>query len=80
MADLWFVSKENALKEFGVHLRKIRDAKSMSQQQLADEAEISKRAIQKIENGMQNPSLLVLKAIAKALNVSLSSLISYDSE
>ena len=69
--------REEILKAFSLHLRHLRAEKKMSQQQLADEADISKRAVQKIENGKQNPSLTVLIALASALDTSLCSLVTY---
>ena len=72
------MSREEILKAFSLHLRHLRNEKNISQQELADEADISKRALQKIENGQQNPSLTVLIALSEALETSLCSLITYN--
>jgi transcriptional regulator with XRE-family HTH domain len=74
------MSREEILKAFSIHLRYLRNEKGMSQQQLANEADISKRAIQKIENGMQNPSLTILFALSEALDISICSLIDLSEE
>lgn len=66
------------LAAFSKHLRVLREQKRLSQQQLADEADIAKRTLQKIEKGSLNPSLLIMIAIAEALEISLQTLIDFE--
>jgi transcriptional regulator with XRE-family HTH domain len=58
------------------NLRKIRDAKKISQEKLARLADVSNNTIIKIEAGKnQNPTLDTLKKISNALGVSVDELI-----
>ena len=66
--------KNEYLLEFGNHLRKIRVARSISQNQLGFETDLSREFINRIENGKVNISLTNLIAIAKALDIQLKQL------
>ena len=57
-------------------LRKLREAKGLSQEKLARLADVANNTIIKIEAGKnQNPTLDTLKKISKALDVSVDELI-----
>jgi len=56
-------------------LRRIRLEKGLSQLSVAQKAGISRAAVQHIESGLRNPTLIVIHSMASALEVSLSSLI-----
>ena len=58
----------------GKNLKKIREAKKISQRKLARMVSISGQMISKIENGDANPSLATLKKMAAALDVPISAL------
>jgi len=58
------------------NLRKLREAKGLSQERLARLADVANNTIVKIEAGKnKNPTLNTLKKIAKALGVSVDELI-----
>ena len=57
------------LKLFGENLRRIRNEKNITMQQLANQAEIELSQIYRIEAGKINPKLTTLLKIAKGLNV-----------
>lgn len=59
---------------FGRRLRELRRARGWSQEELAARAERHWTYIGGVERGERNPSLTVLAALAKALNVTLSKL------
>ena len=63
------------LQLIGNNIRKRRDEKEMSQQELADLSDIAKSTIQRIEGGEMNPSILILKSISNALEIDLAELI-----
>jgi DNA-binding XRE family transcriptional regulator len=65
------------IKAFGSHLRKVRESYELSQQQLADMADIAKITIQRIENAKFTPTLDVIISIAKALNMPLRDLVHF---
>lgn len=55
---------ENSLLEiFGTNLRKVRESKQMTQEQLAYEADLSRSYYTEIETGKRNISLLNLTKI-----------------
>jgi transcriptional regulator with XRE-family HTH domain len=55
----------------GKSIRRHRDAKGMSQELLADEAEIERSRLSKLENGHINPTVMTLAAICHCLEISL---------
>jgi transcriptional regulator with XRE-family HTH domain len=58
----------------GKNVRKYRQQRKLTQEQLAFEAEIDLTYVGKIERGRRNPSLLVMARIADALGVPLMKL------
>lgn len=68
------VRNPKLLIKFGKHLKVIRKNKGLSQEQLANDADIPLSQIGRIERGETNPSLSTLSSIALACNVSLSKL------
>jgi transcriptional regulator with XRE-family HTH domain len=61
---------------FGKNVRKHRQQRGLTQEQLAFEAKIDLTYVGGIERGKRNPSLLVMARIADALSVPLAKLIS----
>ena len=64
----------NGVKAFGTQLRRLREAQKMSQQELADLADVAKITIQRIENGKFSVTVDVLISLARALNMPLHEL------
>lgn len=64
------IRDETAIKKFGEHLRQVRLAKNLSQQELELKAGISKNQIGNIERGEVNITLVSILAISKALEIS----------
>lgn len=62
-------------KKVGLRIREIRKKKKMSQEQLAYVADLHRAYMGQIERGEKNIGLINLEKIAKALNVSLESLL-----
>jgi transcriptional regulator with XRE-family HTH domain len=60
---------------FGKNVRKYRQQRKLTQEQLAFEAEIDLTYVGGIERGKRNPSLLVMARIADALGVQLPKLL-----
>ena len=65
------------IKLFGDYLRKLRNNKNLSQQELADISNLSKITIQRIENSKFRVTLDTLISISNALEISLSELVNY---
>lgn len=62
-------------KEVGHRIRKLRESKDLSQQNMAHELDIEISTYSKIERGITDPSIGRLKQIADILNVSVTDLI-----
>jgi transcriptional regulator with XRE-family HTH domain len=60
---------------FGKNVRKFRQQRKLTQEQLAFEAEIDLTYVGGIERGKRNPSLLVMARIADALSIPLTRLL-----
>lgn len=63
------------LQLIGNNIRKKRDELGISQQELADNADVAKSTIQRIEKGVMNPSILTLINICLALEIDLTNLV-----
>jgi transcriptional regulator with XRE-family HTH domain len=61
--------RHRALDTFGQNIRKHRTEKGLSQEALADKADLDSTYISGIERGVRNPSLLSIVRIAKALGM-----------
>ena len=69
-------NRERALLEsFSANVRRIRRRKGLTQEQLAEKAELAARFVQRLETGRANPSLTVFVAVAQALDASFASLL-----
>lgn len=66
------------IQAFGMHLRKLREEKGWSQQQLADTANVPKITIQRIELAKSSATLDMLISIAKALEIKIEKLVEFD--
>lgn len=62
-------SQEDYIRQFGVKLKELRAQKGMSQEELANEADVSISQVQRIEYGDANPTLATIKVLADALNI-----------
>jgi len=62
----------------GLNVKKLRNAKGLTQEKLALQAEMGWRHLQKIEAGEVNVTLLTLAQLAKALGVDPATLLSQD--
>ena len=60
---------------FALVLRRHRERKALSQEALAEKADLHTTYIGMLERSLRNPSLNVLKALAKALGMPLAKLI-----
>ncbi|MBU3658947.1 MAG: helix-turn-helix transcriptional regulator [Flavobacteriales bacterium] len=65
-------------QELGENVRKVRELKGFSQQNLADEIKVDQKTISRIEKGDLSPKFETLVAISKALSINLSQLLSFN--
>jgi len=59
---------EAAAQLLAVNVRRLRKTRGLTQDQLAAELDVEQSAVSLIENARANPALLLLDAIARALN------------
>jgi transcriptional regulator with XRE-family HTH domain len=62
-------------KVIGQNVRRLRKAKGLTQEQLAQEVGVDMRYLGSIERGEANPSISVIVCLGKALNVHPSTLL-----
>ncbi|UOR12377.1 helix-turn-helix domain-containing protein [Halobacillus amylolyticus] len=67
-------------QQMGSTLRKVRNDKGLSLQELADLSSVSKLTLGNIERGEANPSLSIIWKIANALSMPISSLLNESRE
>jgi transcriptional regulator with XRE-family HTH domain len=67
-------SDKSLLTAFGRRVRELRQARGISQEKLADRSGLHRTYLGGIERGERNVSLLNLQKVARALEVSLSTL------
>jgi transcriptional regulator with XRE-family HTH domain len=66
---------DRALRQrFGARVRELRGARGLSQEALADAAEMDRTYVGGIERGERNPSLENIARVAKALSVEIADL------
>ncbi len=68
---------ENLLKEIGKNISKIRKAKNISQEKLAEKVELHRNQIGRIERGEINVPIYTLYKIAEKLGVSSSDILPF---
>ncbi len=64
--------------QFGARLRELRKRARLTQQRLGEEAEVNFKFVGAIERGEENPSLLVIDRLARALQVAPAELFDLD--
>lgn len=62
---------------FGGVLRRHREQRGLSQERLAEKADLNRSYLGEIERGAATPSLVTLAKLAGALDINLSSLIAH---
>jgi transcriptional regulator with XRE-family HTH domain len=63
--------KQDFKTAFGLHLKKVREGKGMSQREMELEGDLDRHIISKFENGKTGPTLYSVKKICTVLNVSM---------
>jgi transcriptional regulator with XRE-family HTH domain len=66
--------RHRTLTRFGLNVRRRREAAGLSQEALAEKAELDRTYISGIERGIRNPTVLSAARVAAALKTPLSDL------
>ena len=61
-------------------LRELREARGISQEELASVLEVSRQTIGSLENGRYNPSILLAFKIAKYFNLTIEDIFLYEED
>ncbi|MFE2925988.1 helix-turn-helix domain-containing protein [Streptomyces goshikiensis] len=61
-----------------MHIRRLRESRGLSMEELADRSDMSFRGIAYIEHGRRNPSLLSLLQIAAGLGIDPGRLLEFE--
>ena len=64
----------NSAKKLGDNIKRIREAKGMTQGDLCRKLEIDRAYMSNVESGKKNPTLATIERIAGALGVSIEEL------
>lgn len=64
----------NIKLKFGIRIKELRKSKGLSQERLANMAEIDRTYLPTIEKGERNVSIEVIEKLAKALDVKIKDL------
>jgi transcriptional regulator with XRE-family HTH domain len=62
------------MRGFGSHVRRLRRERGLTQENLAERANLSSDAIRRIERGRMSPTLKTLRQLCHGLGISLSAL------
>ena len=71
------IKDQKFVKAFGERLREIRIQKGMSQEELANTAEIPINQVGRIERGEINTTIVTVKALAESLKIEVSDLFKF---
>jgi transcriptional regulator with XRE-family HTH domain len=73
------VRDKELIQKFGNNLRRLREQKNLSQEELCYLANLSKNQIGKIERGEVNATISTVFALSKALQLDISELFRFES-
>ena len=71
-------SKEILQKSFGIHVKKLRIQKKLTQVEVSSNMNKDQQSLQRLESGNVSPSLFYLFQLSNALNVSLPELMDFE--
>ena len=72
--------RKELVEKLGLRIRELRKAQGLTQEQLAEKAEISYKYLGEIERGEINPGIINLSKIANGLALPLKEIINVDME
>lgn len=63
--------------KLGLNIKKLRNKRGLTQEQIAEKAKLDLTSVSEIESGLRNPSVKTLYKISLALKVSLQELFDF---
>ena len=76
--SLLYYKKEILQKSFGIHVKKLRLQKRLTQVEVSSNMNKDQQSLQRLESGNVSPSLFYLHQLASALGVSLPVLMDFE--
>ncbi len=73
-----YTKDKDYLISFGKHLKKMREERGMSQEELANSAEVSLPQITRIERGVVNPTICTIKSLSNGLSVEITLMFEFN--
>jgi transcriptional regulator with XRE-family HTH domain len=67
--------RDKVLHAFGLNILKLREERGLTQEKLAEKADLDRTYISGIERGIRNPGLKSMAQLAKALNTPIQELV-----
>jgi transcriptional regulator with XRE-family HTH domain len=67
-------TKDRTLRQFGLNVARAREARGLSQDKLAEKADIDRTYLSGIERGVRNPGIRTVLRLAAALKVGVEHL------
>lgn len=65
-------------RRLGARVQRLRQAQGLSQEELADRADLHRTYVSGVERGVRNPTVTVLEKLAQGLQTSLPDLVSFE--
>jgi transcriptional regulator with XRE-family HTH domain len=75
---LIYTKDKEYLLKLGLHIKKLRLGKNLSQEELANLAEVSLPQITRIERGVINPTVCTIKSLSIGLGVEMSLMFNFE--
>src|ERR1700733_7957860 len=72
------VRHDTFLAELGIRTRRLRARSGLTRKELAEEAKVSERHLANLESGIGNPSVQILRQVARALKCSIAEMLDDD--
>lgn len=64
--------------ELGSRVKRLREAKGLSQEALAHDADVHRTYVSGVERGVRNPTVTVMEKLATGLGVTLAELVTFE--
>ena len=65
-------------RRLGARVQRLRQAQGLSQEELADRADLHRTYVSGVERGVRNPTVTVLEKLAQGLQTSPPDLVSFE--
>ncbi|MEO8150978.1 MAG: helix-turn-helix transcriptional regulator [Bacteroidia bacterium] len=71
------ISKKKFLKQFGAHIKNLREEQQLTQAELSNAINKDRQSLQRLEKGNINPSIYYLYELATGLEIDIDELLDF---